>query len=84
MKNKDKIIRDLRNRITKTFWDEKEKMFVRFRINREEKRICWIRQVSIDRKRWIDWNSYLTLREVISSIEQIRSDEKINLSILII
>jgi hypothetical protein len=84
MKNKDKIVTDLRNRMTKTFWDSQEKMFVRFRINREEKRICWMRQVSIDRRRWIDWNCYLKLSEVITCIEKIRSGEKVNLSIVII
>ena len=54
----------LRNRRPLRLWDSLNKLFVHIQLNKKDNRICWERWVSRDKKNWINWNKYLTLKEV--------------------
>jgi hypothetical protein len=41
------------------------KMFTKIQLNPRAKRVCWERWISKDRKSWMNWNLFLSLREVI-------------------
>ena len=43
----------------------RDKLFVKLQLNRRDNRICWERWVSKDRKSWMNWNLFLSLREVL-------------------
>ena len=43
-------------------------MFTKLQLNRRAKRIYWERWISIDQKNWMNWNLYLSLREVLTII----------------
>ena len=65
--------------------DRIERMFVGFKLNTTEKNICWKRLVSKDKRNWIVWNEYLSLKEVDAIITELKTKtEKMNLSIAII
>ena len=40
-------------------------LFIKLQLNRREKRICWERWISKDRRSWMNWNLFLSLREVL-------------------
>lgn len=40
------------------------KMFTKFQLNPRTKRVCWERWISKDGKSWMNWNLFLSLREV--------------------
>ena len=40
-------------------------MFTTIQLNRRDKRVCWERWISKDRKSWINWNVHLSLRDVL-------------------
>jgi hypothetical protein len=44
-------------------------MFTRFQLNRRERRVCWERWISIDRSNWMNWNLFLSLREVLTIVD---------------
>ncbi|HWV28286.1 MAG TPA: hypothetical protein VN038_01480 [Dyadobacter sp.] len=54
----------LRNRKPLSLFDSKEKLFVKIQINRKESFVCWERWVSKDRNNWVNWNLYLSLKDV--------------------
>ena len=75
----------LRNGKDLILFDRTEKMFVGFKLNSNEKIICWKRLVSKDKRNWIVWNEYLSLKEVDAIITELKTKkEKMNLSIAII
>lgn len=39
-------------------------MFTKIQLNRREKRVCWERWVSVNGRSWMNWNLFLSLREV--------------------
>ena len=68
------IINKLRNRESLRFFDKKQKLFVLFQINKKEKYYCWERWVSKNRNiNYINWNYYLSLKDVIRCIENLQS-----------
>ena len=40
-------------------------MFTTIQINPKAKRVCWERWISKDQRSWMNWNLFLSLREVI-------------------
>ena len=40
-------------------------MFTTIQINPRAKRVCWERWISKDQRSWMNWNLFLSLREVI-------------------
>ena len=75
----------LRNGKDLILFDRIEKMFVGFKLNTNEKMICWKRLVSKDKNNWIVWNEYLSLKEVDAIITELKTKtEKMNLSIAFI
>jgi len=47
-------------------FDRKTKLFHHIQINRKEKRVCWERYVSSDKKNWIKWNVCLSIKDILS------------------
>jgi hypothetical protein len=43
----------------------RDKLFVKLQLNRRDNRICWERWVSKDKRSWMNWNLFLSLREVL-------------------
>jgi hypothetical protein len=43
----------------------RDKLFIKLQLNNRNNRICWERWVSKDRKSWMNWNLFLSLREVL-------------------
>jgi hypothetical protein len=75
----------LRNGKDLILFDRIERMYVGFKLNSNEKMICWKRLVSKDKRNWIVWNEYLSLKEVDAIITELKTKtEKMNLSIVII
>jgi hypothetical protein len=64
-------IKTLRHGNPLNMFDRKEKLFVKIQLNRQEKFICWQRFVSKDRRNWINWNKYLSLKDVMQVRQQI-------------
>jgi len=66
-------------------FDRFEKLYVGFKLNKSEQIVCWKRLVSKDKRNWITWNKYLSLKEVDAIINELRNKTKRkNLSIVII
>ena len=40
-------------------------LFTTIQLNRRESSVCWERWISKDKRSWINWNLYLSLRDVI-------------------
>jgi hypothetical protein len=40
-------------------------LFIKLQLNRRERRVCWERWVSKDKRSWMNWNLFLSLREVL-------------------
>jgi hypothetical protein len=60
----DAIIKKLRNKESVRLWDTSEKLFHHIQLNKKEKFICWERWVSKDRRNWVNWNLYLSLKDI--------------------
>ncbi len=75
----------LRNRYDLILFDRVEKLYVGFKLNANEKMICWKRMVSKDRKNWVCWNEYLSLKDVNGIINELKNKtNRKNLAIVII
>jgi hypothetical protein len=61
-------IKTLRDRQPVTFFKKidgyAQKIFIRFRLNKEEKFICWQMFYSLDRKNWNEQNRYMSLKDI--------------------
>ena len=57
------VIQTLRNGESITLY--RDGLFTRIQLNRRESRVCWERWVSINRISWMNWNLFLSLREVL-------------------
>lgn len=55
----------LRNRKFLTKFSHSEKLFTRIQLNKNYDKVCWERWVSKDKIHWINWNLYLSLKDVI-------------------
>lgn len=47
------------------FLDPDTKLFHHFQINKSEKRVCWERYVSYDRRNFVKWNVCLHIRDIL-------------------
>lgn len=56
----------LRHRQNVRLFDSKEKMFHHIQLNKTTPFICWERWVSKDKQNWVQWNSCLSLKDVMS------------------
>lgn len=73
--DKLKIIKKLRDGEHIRFYNSKEKLFVQIQLNKQEKRICWERWVSKDKRNWVNWNYYLDMKSVLQVVEQINQQK---------
>ena len=75
----------LRNGKDLILFDRIEQIYVGFKLNTNEKMICWKRMVSKDRRNWVCWNEYLSLKDVDGIINELKTKTNHkNLSIIII
>ncbi len=44
-------------------------MFIQIQLNKRDKGIHWERWVSIDQRNWMNWNLFLSLKEVLTIID---------------
>jgi hypothetical protein len=63
----------LRHRESITMLEKPSNTFYRFRINKDESRLFWIREASLDRKNWVIQNHFLSLKDVIFFIYKIKA-----------
>lgn len=69
---RNEVIKTLRHGGVLNMWDRKEKLFVKFQRNKQETGfVCWQRFVAKTKGYWINWNEYLSLKEVLQIREQI-------------
>jgi hypothetical protein len=40
-------------------------LYITIQLNKRESRVCWERWVSVNRTSWMNWNLFLSLRDVI-------------------
>jgi hypothetical protein len=69
---KTETILKLRNKQTLNLFDRENKLFVKIQLNKKTKNICWQRFVSADKKNWINWNEYLSLKDISNIIDKIK------------
>ena len=70
--NQNEVVQMLRRGGTLNMRDRKEKLFVKIQLNKQEtKFVCWQRFVAKTKGYWINWNEYLSLKEVLQIREQI-------------
>ncbi len=78
---KQETIKKLRAGDCLNFYDKKEKLFTKIQLNKKENFICWQRFVSTNRAgNWIEWNRYLTIKDVLSIRQQIINNIKNSLT----
>lgn len=71
------MLQSLRRRERHTLYCTTDKLFHTFQINKEENGfICWKRLVSKDKRNWIEWNSYLSLKDCMRISERISSNRQ--------
>ena len=58
-------IKQLRHGGNLNMFDTKDRLFIRIQLNRTEKKfVCWERWVAKQRGNWVNWNKYLSLKDV--------------------
>jgi hypothetical protein len=40
-------------------------LFITLQLNKRERRVCWERWVSVNKTSWMNWNLFLSLRDVL-------------------
>lgn len=73
--SKLEIIKKLRNKESIRFFNTKDKTFVHIQLNKQEKRICWERWVSKDKRNWVNQNYYLDMKSVLQVVEDINKQK---------
>ena len=63
----------LRKKKDLILFDRIDKMFVGFKFNTTDDKVCWKRFVSKDRRNWVCWNEYLSLKDVDKIINTIKN-----------
>jgi hypothetical protein len=61
--SRSSVIQKLRNGESITLY--RDGLFTRIQLNRRDNRICWERWVSKDQRSWMNWNLFLSLRDVL-------------------
>ena len=62
------IVKKLREGRRVTIFDSSTKTFIRFRLNPSEKRVCWVKEVSLDKRNWVIHSGFYSLHNVVKSI----------------
>lgn len=70
-------LRKLRKGCVLNLFDTTDKMFVKFQLNRKDERICWERWVSKDKRSWVNWNLYLSLRNVSDILKSLNEKQQL-------
>lgn len=63
-----RIVEKLRGRQTVTIFDGQDRTFYRFRLNPNEKSVCWIQEASLDRNNWVNQYPFCSLRGVLRRV----------------
>jgi len=66
----------LRNRKPLRLWDSLNKLFVHIQLNKKDERVCWERWVSKDKQNWVNWNKYLSLKDISGITAEIQENNK--------
>lgn len=61
---KNEAIKNLRHGGSLSMFDTSEKLFIRIQLNKKEKYVCWERWVRKSGGNWVNWNLYLSLKDV--------------------
>lgn len=61
--SRSSVIQKLRNKESITLY--RDGLFTRIQLNNRNNRICWEQWVSKDNKSWMNWNLFLSLRDVL-------------------
>jgi hypothetical protein len=61
--SKSSVIQKLRNGESITLY--RDGLFTRIQLNNRNNRICWERWISKDQRSWMNWNLFLSLRDVL-------------------
>ena len=72
------IVQKLREGRRVTIFDGGGKTFYRFRLNPSEKRVFWIKEVSLDERNWVIQNTFFSLRNVMQNIYNNKVKNNIN------
>lgn len=71
---KIETLKTLRDRQPLKLFDKANKMFVRIHFNKNEKKfVCWERWVSKDKINWVNWNLYLSLKDVNNILKKLHT-----------
>ena len=66
------ILKKLRDKESIRLWDNQAKLFYNIQFNHKEtKFVCWERWVSKDKRTWVNWNLYLSLKDIDNIIKKI-------------
>ena len=68
------LIKKLRHRQRVAVFDHTEKLFTALQINEKESFVCFKRFVSKDKRNWIEWNKYLTLKDCKRILDTIKTN----------
>ena len=72
----NEIVKTLRDRLPISRWDKKQKLFVKIQFNKQCEFVCWQRFVSKDRRNWVNWNEYLSIKDVVNILDKIKSNRQ--------
>jgi hypothetical protein len=74
---KNETVQTLRHGGSLKLWDRSNKLFIRIQLNRKENFICWERWVKKAGGNWVNWNKYLSLKDVLNIKDEISGYYKI-------
>ncbi len=61
---KPETVKTLRQGEPIRFFNRVTKTFIHFQLNRNEKRICWERYASLDKRNWVKQASHYSLKDI--------------------
>lgn len=61
---RSETLKTLRDGHSLRMWDRINKRIHQFQLNKKEERICWERWVKIPGGNWVNWNKYLSLKDI--------------------
>ena len=74
----NEVIKLLRHGGVLNMRDRKEKLFVKIQRNKQETGfVCWQRFVAKTKGQWVNWNQYLSLKDVLQIRQQIINNKNL-------
>lgn len=76
-------LKKLRNGKNVILFDRIDKLFVGFKLNSTNNKICWKKFVSKDRKNWVLQNEYLSLKDINNTIINLKNKIELSQSLIL-